>query len=299
MFSDYEDRFQYFLVLSLLLLICEIFILKGKLVGRTESNCLTKEDLYVTKKTKYAVLLLMSLLILPGLSIAQEARSLTRRGNSFYEDSKFKEAEINYRKAEKKDSNSIRANYNLGNSLYKQDNFKEALQYYQSAVKSAAGKHSVKPSTMAKNMYNMGNTLLKSNQYKEAVDAYKQSLRINSQDPDARYNLTYALQKLKQQQQQQNKNKQGNDKDKNKDDKSGKNQDQNKKDDQNKKQDQNKQDQQNDKNNQQQNQQQPNKLSKDDAQRMLDALKNDEQKTLDKLRKQKAKAAPVYIEKDW
>ena len=82
------------------------------------------------------------MLTLPMVSIAQEARSLLRRGNSFYEDNKFKEAEINYRKSVKADSSSIRANYNLGNSLYKQDNFKEALQYYQSTVKYGAEKPS-------------------------------------------------------------------------------------------------------------------------------------------------------------
>lgn len=32
---------------------------------------------------------------------------------------------------------------------------------------------------------------------------------------------------------------------------------------------------------------------------MLEALKNDEQKTLDKVNKQKAKAVPVQVEKDW
>src|ERR1035437_3083863 len=251
----------------------------------------------MTKGTKFAILLLLSILILPMFSIAQESRSLLRRGNSFYEDNKFKEAEINYRKSVKADSTSVRANYNLGNALYKQDNLKEALQSYQSTIRSAAGKPNLKPSSMAMNMHNMGNTLMKTNQYKEAIDAYKESLRINPQDPDTRYNLSYALQKLKKQQQNKN-NKKSNDKDKNKKDgKNDKKQDQDKKNDQDKKQDQ-KKDQQNDKNKQQQNQQQ-NKLSKEYPQRMLDALKNDEKKTLDKLRKQKAKAAPVYIEKDW
>ena len=63
----------------------------------------------------------------------------------------------------------------------------------------------VKSSSMAMNMHNMGNTLMKSNQYKEAVDAYKESLRINPQDQDTRYNLAYALEKLKQQQQNKTK----------------------------------------------------------------------------------------------
>ena len=80
----------------------------------------------MTKRLAIIVFLLTSLIALPSFMMAQNSRSLLRRGNSFYEDKKYKEAEINYRKAVEKDTSSVRAQYNLGNSLYKQDNYKEA-----------------------------------------------------------------------------------------------------------------------------------------------------------------------------
>ena len=41
------------------------------------------------------------------------------------------------------------------------------------------------------------------------------------------------------------------------------------------------------------------KCSQDDAERMLEALKNDEKKTMQKVKKQKAKVQVTGIEKDW
>ena len=40
-------------------------------------------------------------------------------------------------------------------------------------------------------------------------------------------------------------------------------------------------------------------MSKEDAQRILDALKNEERNVQDKLKKKKFKATKVNIEKDW
>ena len=48
-----------------------------------------------------------------------------------------------------------------------------------------------------------------------------------------------------------------------------------------------------------QSQDQNKKISKEDAERMLEALKNDEKKTMAKVKKEKAKVQQVTIEKDW
>ena len=50
---------------------------------------------------------------------------------------------------------------------------------------------------------------------------------------------------------------------------------------------------------QQQQKPQPDKLSKEDAERMLDALNNDEKQTQDKLKDKKLKGARVRVTKDW
>jgi tetratricopeptide (TPR) repeat protein len=161
----------------------------------------------------------------------------------------------------------------LGDALYKQNNFAESTSAYQALTESKIGN-----ADKAKVFHNLGNSLFENKKYEESIDAYKQSLLLNSKDDDTRYNLAYALSKLKQQ--QQNKDQKKNDKKEQK---------------QQQKQQQKEQEKQQEKQQQQQNKQ----MSKQDANRMLEALKNNERKTMDKLKKEKSKAAKVQVEKDW
>ena len=229
---------------------------------------------------KYIALITVTLMFSAGILTAQNDNAEIRKGNKQYKEGKYKEAEIDYRKALEKAPKSVKGEYNLGNSLYKQSNWEEAGRSYMNSAgkmsdKDAAGK--------AAAYYNLGNSYLKAEKYAEGIEAYKQSLRLNPNDQDTRYNLSYAMKKLQQQQQQQQqKNEQ------NKDDKKD-----------NK--DQRQQDQPQDQKNQQQDKQQQQKqqISKQDAERMLQALKNDEQKTIDKVKKQKVNPVQVQVEKDW
>jgi len=59
------------------------------------------------------------------------------------------------------------------------------------------------------------------------------------------------------------------------------------------------QEQQNQQEQQQQQQPQPQQISKQDAERMLEALKNDENKTLEKVQLQKVPGQVRKVEKDW
>ena len=128
---------------------------------------------------------------------------------------------------------------------------------------------------------------MKGQHYQEAVKSYIESLKINPNDQDTKYNLSYALAKLREQQQQQNKN------DKNKDNKQDKQKDQKNQDQQ--KQDQQKQDQQQQQQKQPQNQDK--KMAKAEAERILDVLKNSEKDVQKKLRVRQAVRAKT--DKDW
>lgn len=229
-----------------------------------------------------------SLIFVPFLFIiavsevsAQKDSPFIRKGNKLYDEGKFKDAEIDYRKAMELAPQSFKGEFNLGNSLYKQKNWEEASKNYL----NSAGK--MKPDDLAGKAavyHNLGNTMFKAEKYQESIDAYKQSLRLNPADEDTRYNLSYAMKKLNQQQQQQQQQKKDDKKDDNKD----------KKDKQQQNQSQDQQDKPQDKQEQQKQQ-----ISKQAAERMLQALKNDEQKTIDKVKKQKVKPVQVQIEKDW
>jgi Ca-activated chloride channel family protein len=225
---------------------------------------------------------------------AQDANSYIHQGNELYGLQKYKDAETDYRKAAGAKDQKIESNFNLGDALYKQKKFDDAAQGFTNIAASATDQ-----TVKAEAYHNLGNSLLQSKKYDESIEAYKKSLLNNPKDDATRYNLAYAQEMLKKQQ-QQNKNNQN----KNNQNKNNQNKDQNKQNPDKKNKDKNNQDKNNDQNKDQQNknqqnQQQPDKISKDDAQRMLDALNNQEQGTQDKLKNKKLQGGKVHINKDW
>jgi Ca-activated chloride channel homolog len=233
--------------------------------------------------------LIMSVfLIISANLIAQTDKKFIRQGNREYEKEKFSESEISYRKAVDNNKQSPDAVFNVGDALYKQNKFEEAGKQFientsqnDDKVKKSAG------------LYNLGNSLLKANKLEESINAYKSSLKLRPDSKEAKYNLAYAQDLLKLQQEQQKKQQQQSkdNKDQNKD---------KKKDDQKDQQDKNK-DQQNNKDSNQDQKQQPQKqeISKDDAQRLLNALANDEKNVQEKVKLAKAAKAPVRTVKNW
>lgn len=211
---------------------------------------------------------------------AQSKRGLVNDGVDLYKEGKFSDSEVNFKKSLEKDPELFQGHFNLGDAYYKQGRYDEAMQSYKNSLSFTEDKYN-----QAKVYHNIGNSLLKSQKYKEGIEAYKNALKLNPDDLETKYNLSYALNMLKQNQNQQQQQNDQNKQDQNKDQQ--KNQNQNE---QNK--DQNKQDQQN-----QQQQQQKDQISKDDAQRILEAMKNNEKDLQKKLRKVKGK--PVAREKDW
>ena len=220
-------------------------------------------------------------LLMPAvLLVAQQEKRYIHQGNQLYEKQKYAEAEASYKKSVAQSKQSEAGNFNLADAWYKQKKFDQSAQKFTEIAASAKSK-----SMKAQAFHNLGNSLFQSKKLEESIDAYKKALLNNPKDDQTRYNLAYAQEKLKQQQQQDKK-------DKNKDN-NDQNKDQDKKD-QDKKQDQNKSDQKD-----QQNGQQPNQLSKEDAERMLEALNQQEKNTQDKLKNKKSTGVKGRIVKDW
>ena len=240
--------------------------------------------------------------------LEREAREHVRQGNKLYNELKFAEAEVEYKKALAKNPIYEKAAYNLGNTVYNQDRNKEAVGQYQLVEKSATEKMS-----KAEVFHNKGNAFMKEKQYAQAIDAYKNSLRNNSKDDETRYNLALAQKMLEDQQNQQNQNQQNkDDKNDNKDQKQDKDQkekeggdeerEQDKQEDKEQgenKQDDNAKDKKDEKKDQDQHQPNPSQLTPEQMKQLLDAMNNEENKTQKKLNAQKAKGKKVKQEKDW
>ena len=225
----------------------------------------------ILKYSLTAFLLMLSC----AVAFAQTDRREVRAGNRQFKKGNWQNAEIEYRKAQVKDTSSFAANYNLAGALYREGNYDEA-------GKSLERLKDVAPmsANSADYYYNLGNIAVRKKDWKAAVDAYKQSLLRNPGDLDAKENYAYAKQMLKNEggdggddQQNQDQNNDQNNQNNN----NGQNQDQN--------QDQN----QGDRPKPQQGEGQGEaKISPQQAQQMLKAVQAREKETQDKVNKEKA-----------
>jgi tetratricopeptide (TPR) repeat protein len=232
---------------------------------------------------------LFFLICFSGPAWAQADKKFIRQGNRVYEKDKFPESEIYYRKALDKNKGSGDAVFNSGDALYKQKKYEDAGKQFIESHRMNEDKDKKSSS-----LYNLGNSLLMANKLQESIEAYKNSLRLKPDNKEAKYNLAYAQDLLKEQQQQEQQQQQNKD---NKD----QNNDQQKKDDGNKNQDQEKdsQDKQNNEQQQDKQDQQQQSISKEDAERLLNAIANDEKNVQEKVKLAKAAKARVKTVKNW
>ncbi|MBI5473081.1 MAG: tetratricopeptide repeat protein [Ignavibacteriae bacterium] len=132
------------------------------------------------------------LVLMACVAQAQSVRSLVNNGNDMYDEKKYADAEVNYKKAVEKDVTSVPGHFNLGNSFYRQNKYDESVKQYEEAIQ-----RSQTPSQKAKSYFNLGDTHLQAQKYEEAVKAFTESLKLNPDDQDAKYNLSYAILKMK------------------------------------------------------------------------------------------------------
>ena len=260
-YSDYDEQFQAFGILALLLLIIEICILDRR-------NPLLKK-LSLFGKRKVAATILLMLVAMSGM--AQTDRQYVRQGNKLYRAGDFANAEVSYRKAIEKNPRNPQAAYNLGNALMAQKKDSAAIEQFQNAAKLETN-----PMRKYRAFHNMGVICQGHKMYGEAIEAYKNALRLNPEDNETRYNLVLCKHQKNKQDQNQQQNQQ---------------QQQDKKDD---KKDQDKQDQNKDKQKEQKSQ-----MSKDNAEQLLNAAMQQEKQTQDRLKKAQQQPQRRQVLKNW
>ena len=263
-YSDFDEQFQAFGILALLLLIIEICLLESK-------NPMLKNVSIFGRKKQVATIFL---LLMAMTAAAQTDRQYIRQGNKQYRMGDFANAEVSYRKALEKNKRNSQAMYNLGNALMAQNQDSAAIMQFNEAAK--AEQNTLRKS---KAFHNVGFICQRHQMYGDAIEAYKQSLRLNPKDDETRYNLALCkhLQKKQppqQQQQQQNKDNE---------DKNGKDK---------------KDQQQQDKEQQKKEQQQP-KMSRDNAEQLLNAAMQNEKATQERLKKAMQKPQRRSLQKNW
>ena len=286
-YSEYEEIYQWFAIIAVILLIMEVMI------SEVENPFFNRFNLFKEKGSRASKITLSIIMLLAmTLSVnAQKAdRHFVRKGNrTFHENVQESptKAEVQYRKALAANPSNPQAMYNLGCALMAQNKDSLAMDVLQAAAKAETSKQ-----RRAMSYHNMGVIYQRQQQYGAAIEMYKQSLRYSPHDNETRYNLVLC-QHLNRQNQNKNNNQQNksdgnNDRNKDKNNKKDNNDNQNNN---SKNQDDNKQN-----NDKQQNKEQ---MSRDNAEQLLQAAIQDEKQTQQRLNKAMRQPRRRNIQKNW
>ena len=148
--------------------------------------------------SKGVLLALAVLLVLPVYGHTESPYKAVEKGNEFFEAGEYDAAGQQYMSASVTFPEAAEIFYNQGNVLYKQRKFVQAMAHYTSALQTVEGTFE------SRVKYNLGNVeyrraliamstaqdamlLLRS-----AITYYRDSLAIDPQQPNARYNLELA-----------------------------------------------------------------------------------------------------------
>ena len=228
-------------------------------------------------KKRYA-LIIVCIMLAVSFSYAQSDRDKVAEGNQLFSEEKYDEANNKYQDALLDNPTSPEIQFNVGNVLYKKNDHEKALESYQKSLDSDDALF------QSQSYYNIGNTLYKSGKLPESILAYEQALKLNPDDMDAKYNLEFVRNQMKQNAQPQQQDQQQ---------QQQQQQDQQQ---QQQNQEQNEQEQQEQEQQQQSEQQEQREMSEEEAERLLEALKENQED----LKKQQAQAqGKVRVKKDW
>ena len=265
-YSEYDEQFQAFGCIAILLLILEICIFERR-------NPIAKRINLFGKRQRIATMIVC--LLVSTLAMAQKSdRNYIRQGNKSFRTGQFDQSEVAYRKALEKNPRNPQAHYNLGNSLMAQKKDSAAIQSLQKSTETETSK-----TRKAMAFHNIGVICQQHKMYGEAIEAYKSALRLNPKDDATRYNLE--LCKHQQKKQQQDKNNQQN---KDQKDKNGKNE---------------KDEKQKNNDKQNQNKNKENKMSKENAEQMLNAAMQQEKSTQQRIKKAMQRPRSAKLDKEW
>lgn len=259
-----------------------------------------------TIRPLHYILLILSLFLIGWIGSWSQT---IKRGNTHYEAGAYDAALEAYQSAAKDRPEDTISRYNLGAALYQKEEFEKAADEFRRSLDAAD------PIYRAQGYYNLGNAQVQLNDIEGAIRSYKSALRLNPGDLDAKHNLELALEKVEQNS-QQNQSKSGDeDRERHEQDQQQQHQDSQNSDEQ----ESNQQNQEQPAESEQQQQelseeestseasvpqfeqestQQPVGMSKEDAIRLLNAIKDDEKEIQKKLL-HKRFSRRHRPEKDW
>jgi Ca-activated chloride channel family protein len=304
----YHERFHWPLALAILCLIVETVLpdqpKPSRRFSRVASANLSSSS--ATQSLPVSVFICVHLWLIPLLlfSTPSPASASPSKALDEYRAGKYDQALKDYEDALAKHKDDPRLHYNAGAAAYRSKQYDQAQKQFNDALNSPD------LNLQSQAYYNLGNTLFSLGQgdlepdkkqklWEESVQDFDNTLKLNPNDGDARFNRDFVqrmLEELKKQQQQQQKNQNDKNKDqKDQKDQQNQNNQQQNKDQQQKDQDKKDQSQQDkDKQNQQnQDQSKKDQQSNPDKKQQDQAGKKDQQKDQQQDQKQQSQPQPA------
>lgn len=197
-----ENRFQWPLLISVILLFLDFFIPSSR-------------------KLSALVFFMMSSIYLSTEAQASTVHSLMKSAEKAYESKDYEKAVNDLISAQVKEPESSDIYYNLGNTYYRMNQYDAAIKSYSGALEHSDEKNK------GRIHYNLGNSKFKKGDYKAAIEDYEKTLKYNPEDINAKENLEFTKKVMEQKKDQDNKKQENKDQENKEDNK----QDQNKKED--------------------------------------------------------------------
>jgi Ca-activated chloride channel homolog len=251
---------------------------------------------------------LAALLIFSLPSLWAPGPRANRKGNEAYRKGRYDQALEQYQRGMQSLPGERILSYNSGTALLQQGKHDDALRSLM------AGAGDPRKAVRSSSLYNSGNALFAAGKLPEAGSAYREAILSDPKDLDAKFNYELAQYRLQKQQEEQEKNRDQKEDQKDKQNQNNQDQSQNQQNQENEQQQQQQNQNQENQQNEAQNQEQPNEqeeegqeqqqeqprpaslLSKQEAERLLDALKANEMEMIKaRLRSSRKK----NVDRDW
>jgi len=185
----WEERFQWFLLGSILLFVLEA-ILPDRRRSPAEETVRTRSPFW--KRASWVSLASLGLLCSATRPAgAESVYAKMQRAETSYEQEAYDEALKDFLDAQVERPEDTLLKYNIGNTQYRMRNFSEAEEAFWGVAGSGD------PELRQRALYNLGNCAYRQGKLEDAVAYYRQALDLDPEDEDARFNLEFVREEIK------------------------------------------------------------------------------------------------------
>ncbi|MDR0515836.1 MAG: tetratricopeptide repeat protein [Fibromonadaceae bacterium] len=144
----------------------------------------------ITNPINLKILLILLALEFPAQTIAQtqSADQILNQANVLYNNGRYSQAILLYRKAEERGASPVATGFNIANSFFQMDKLPEAIAAYRKAVYFSNGEFAPALANLAAVLYRIG-------EYPESIAVYRRALSLDPNNASAWVYLSEAYQK--------------------------------------------------------------------------------------------------------